>query len=44
MACCMISNSDFDKGGCVIQIEWTNQWFELLITIQGVIDGRRQKQ
>ena len=23
VACCMTSNSDFNKGGCVIQIEWT---------------------
>ena len=23
MACHITSNSNFDKGGCVIQIEWT---------------------
>ena len=23
VACCVTSDSDFDKGGCVIQIEWT---------------------
>ena len=23
MACYITSDSDFDKGGCVIQIEWT---------------------
>ena len=23
MACCITSDSDFDQGGCVMQIEWT---------------------
>ena len=23
MACCITTNSDFDQGGCVMQIEWT---------------------
>ena len=28
MACCITSNLDFDKGGCVIQVEWTKALFD----------------
>ena len=44
MACHITSNLDFDKGGCVIQIEWTKALSIIMYTEVRKVYHKSMKQ